>query len=92
MNDEPTEIDEYGAKIWKNSEGQIHRDGDLPAIIESDGYCAWYQNGLRHRDNNLPAVIWPDNFCDWYIHGVCIKFEDYTQEEVEEFKKPYQGK
>ena len=89
MNDEPTEIFEDGTKYWRNSEGQTHRDNDLPATIASDGYCAWYQNDKLHRDNNLPAVIWPDDVCDWWIDGKWIKRKACTKNLIEEFKKSY---
>ena len=71
MSDEPTEIDEYGAKIWKNAEGQIHRDDDLPAVITLNGYYTWYQNGKRHRDNDLPAMIYPDGSWVWCQNDEC---------------------
>ena len=90
MNDEPTRINKWGNKIWKNSEGKLHRDGDLPAFITYDGkgYC-WYRNGNFHRDHNLPAEIHFDNFCRWWINGVIIKDKYCTQEEAEEYRKPY---
>ena len=89
MSDEPTEIDEFGTKIWKNSEGQWHRDNDLPAIIWNNGDCYWHQNGILHRDNDLPAAIWADGCCDWWIDGKCVKVKDCTKKEIEEYKKPY---
>lgn len=48
--------------------GELHRDGDLPAKIYSDGSCQWYRNGLLHRDNDLPAI---NNhiFQVWYQNG-----------------------
>ena len=66
MNDEPTEIDEFGTKVWKNSEGQWHRDNDLPAIITLNGYHAWYKNDYHHRDNDLPAVMSSDGYYAWW--------------------------
>ena len=70
MNDEPTEILEGGTQIWKNSEGQYHRDHDLPAVVWPSGTSYWYQNGLLHRDNDLPAIVWPDGRCEWCINGL----------------------
>lgn len=33
------ELNSTGQEIWKNSNGEIHREGDLPVIIDSDGSC-----------------------------------------------------
>ena len=93
MHDEPTVIWANGTKIWKNSEGQWHRDGDLPAIIGPTGYYAWYQNDKLHRDGDLPAAI--DTVfgtCTWCQDGKYIKMKIYSEEEVEMFKLPYGGK
>ena len=89
MSDEPTIIDGVGTKIWKNSNDKFHRDNDLPAIIASRGYCQWYQNGKWHRDNDLPAEIFPNGYCARYKNDKFIKKRICTQEEIEEFKKPY---
>ncbi len=43
-------------KVWKQK-GKIHRDNDLPAVINNDGTKRWYRNGALHRDNDMPAVI-----------------------------------
>jgi len=37
--------DQYGTKRWFNDKGELHRDGDLPAIEYSSGTKAWYANG-----------------------------------------------
>ena len=66
MNSKPTEIDNNGTKIWKNSEGQFHRDNDLPAIVRVDNICWWYQNGKLHRDSDKPAVMDPYAGYEWH--------------------------
>lgn len=38
---------------------QLHRGGDLPAVIWTDGTCEWYRYGKRHRDNDMPAIVNP---------------------------------
>ena len=49
--------------IAYTKKGLIHRDNDLPAMIQifikTDTVLTkiWYQNGCIHRDNDLPAVI-----------------------------------
>ena len=89
MSDEPTEIDINGTQIWMLPKSKWHRDNDLPAVIRTDGYCAWYQNGELHRDNNLPAVIWPDGWCEWYQDGWLVKQKRCIQEGIKEWKKPH---
>ena len=91
MSIEPTEINEYGVKTWKNKFGQIHRGGDLPAIIWRNGACEWVRNGKNHRDHNLPATIGVNGFCQWFQNGKRIKCNYCTPEEIKQFKKPYQG-
>jgi len=65
-NDENDYKLEYGEKIWRNKEGQLHRDNDQPAIIYADGTQEWYKEDLRHRDNDLPAIIDADGTQYWY--------------------------
>lgn len=60
------QVTERGTLIWFNEFGQIHRDNDLPAIIESDGTQHWYKNGQTHRENDLPAIMWFDGRNFWY--------------------------
>lgn len=40
---------------WKNPQGELHRDGDLPAAIKANGDKYWYQNRLKHRDGDLSS-------------------------------------
>ena len=37
---------------------RLHRDGDKPAMIFTDGSKSWYKNGQRHREGDEPAVIY----------------------------------
>jgi hypothetical protein len=54
-------------KEYRNSKGKYHRlDG--PAIERSDGYKAWYVNGLRHCING-PAVEHSNGDKEWYLNG-----------------------
>jgi len=48
------------------SNDQLHRDNDLPAIINSDGTEKWYQNDQLHRDNDSPAIIYGSGSQSWY--------------------------
>ena len=55
----------YGL-YWENKNGEWHRDGDKPAILDALGYLAWLQNGKLHRDGDNPAKIWPDGTLEWW--------------------------
>jgi hypothetical protein len=50
-------------------EGEVHRDGDLPAIILSNGDQYWYKEGEVHRDGDLPAIILSCGDQYWYKEG-----------------------
>jgi hypothetical protein len=61
-------IDSYGCQYWYK-EGKLHRDGDLPAEIRSDGDRFWWKEGRRHRDGDLPAVICSNGNQLWFKEG-----------------------
>ena len=62
------EIDSNGIQIFYKN-GQLHRDGDLPAVIYPTGGQEFYKNGQRHRDGDLPAYIRPDGMQMFYKNG-----------------------
>ena len=70
MGSEPTEIWKDGTQVWKNENGELHRE-DGPAIIFPDGIQHWFINGNFHREDG-PAVIYPDGRQYWYINGYDI--------------------
>jgi hypothetical protein len=49
-------------------DGELHRDGDLPANILPDGE-EWYRNGKLHRDGDKPAVV-RAGVSKWYKDGL----------------------
>ena len=55
-------------KYWYKN-GKRHRDGDLPAVEEVNGYKCWYKNGKKHRDGDLPAVVLADGTKEWWKYG-----------------------
>ena len=62
-------LNKYNNLFWYRN-GRIHRDGDKPAIVGSDGgYKAWYKNGLLHRDNDKPAIEYANGDRLWYQNG-----------------------
>jgi antitoxin component YwqK of YwqJK toxin-antitoxin module len=60
--------DKHGVTRYLNEFGQLHREGDLPAQIDSNGDVRYYKNGSLHRDGNQPAVI-TSNLEAYYKHG-----------------------
>jgi hypothetical protein len=48
---------------------KLHREGDLPAIVFSNGQREWFKYGVRHRENGLPAYIGCLGSKEWYIKG-----------------------
>jgi hypothetical protein len=57
-----------GDQAWYK-EGEVHRDGDLPAIILSNGDQYWYKEGEVHRDGDLPAIIRSNGNQYWCKEG-----------------------
>jgi hypothetical protein len=64
--------DEWGTQ-WYDANGELHRDGDLPAVVAVSrygyGYQEWYQHGRLHRSDDLPAVVGTVRGLEWYKHG-----------------------
>jgi len=72
------EVDMYGTKRWKNEDGKLHRDNDLPAVETLDGSKYWYKNGKLHRENGLPAIEFFDGEETWYDeNGDCCRLDDW---------------
>ena len=61
------EVDEYGNKVWRLPNGELHRE-DGPAIEWSNDDKEWYLNGKRHREDG-PAIEWKDGNKEWYLNG-----------------------
>ena len=57
-------------RVWTNSRGRLHRDGDLPARICPTGRREWHVRGLKHRKRPLPAVIDFDGAEEFWFWGV----------------------
>ncbi len=46
--------------------GEVHRDGDRPAIIQKIySVYEWYLRGKLHREGDLPAIIRIDDMAEW---------------------------
>jgi len=49
--------------------GEIHREGDLPAIIYYGVGSFWFKNNQPHRDNDLPACEFINETKEWHYLG-----------------------
>lgn len=54
--------------IWVNELGELHRVGS-PAVLYSNGYKEWWQNGQPHRLDG-PSCLSPSGNTYWHIRGV----------------------
>jgi ribosomal protein L25 (general stress protein Ctc) len=61
---------------WWCKDGNLHRDGDLPAVIWAIGGQFWYKNGEPHRNGDLPAIIYANGDQYWYKNGKLHRDED----------------
>lgn len=70
---------------WLNLSHQIHRENDLPAVINTNGDQMWYVNGKKHRLHDRPAIIlegqsgfgrYKKNTRKWYINDLCHRDDD----------------
>ena len=59
---------------YYNDNGELHRDGDLPAIERANGTKKWYIDDKLHRENGA-AIEWSDGYKKWYIDDY-----NYTEE------------
>lgn len=59
----------WGKRSWYR-DGKLHRDDDLPAVIEADGSQMWYQHGKLHRRGDRPAVVWANGSQHWWKRGM----------------------
>ena len=62
-------IDREGTKKWRDALGRLHRAGDAPAVVKSNGTQEWWWNDQRHRDGDAPAIVWTDGTQFWYKQG-----------------------
>lgn len=74
------EIDGMGSRYYYSDKKMtiFHREGG-PAITRTNGFQAWYINGLNHREDG-PSIIygsdsdWGD---EWYIHGKNVTKQEH---------------
>jgi hypothetical protein len=73
-----------GKYFYKNR--KLHRDDDLPAIINYRGDKEWYQNGLLHRDNG-PAIETSNGYKAWYQYGEVHRIDGHAIEYTDGAKR-----
>ena len=57
-----------GDKQWRKN-GQLHREGDLPAFEGANGDRSWWLDGKRSRGNGLPAFEGVNGDKHWMVDG-----------------------
>lgn len=67
INDKPI-LKGIADKYWYYN-GLIHRDMDLPAIIDNTGAKCWYLYGKRQRVADLPAIVQGNGTKFWYYNN-----------------------
>ena len=73
-----TEGGQAGTMYWFKN-GVIHRDDDLPAIINGDGSLTWCQNGKAHREGNFARMIYHED-CKQHSFHWCIKGKAHRED------------
>ena len=61
------EVNEYGDKVWRNKEGDLHRT-DGPAIEYPNSSKVWYQAGKLHREEGA-AVEYVNGYKEYWYGG-----------------------
>jgi len=65
-----------GLWVWYDENGDLHRDGDDPAIIWYGGTAAWYHHGEQHRLTGPAFVLASGRRPNWYINGKKFKSQE----------------
>ena len=62
-------VDGEGTAHWyKDAKCKVWHRENGPAVVGSNGYMAWWQNGQRHRVDG-PAIVYSDGPKEWYQNG-----------------------
>jgi hypothetical protein len=64
---------------YRNENGFLDSENDLPAVIYDEKHRLWYKNGLKHRDLKKPAEIWSCGKEFWYINGRSMIWVKYKE-------------
>ena len=72
------EVDWWGATVYRNHLGQIHRVHG-PAVIWPYGSKDWYLDGKRHRTDG-PAIVWPNGALSrWYLDDEHLTEQEFNE-------------
>ncbi len=63
----PDEFSEKGVKVWRDKNGEIHRDHG-PALIYPSGMEQYYKHGELHRFGGH-AKEYPDGTGEFWVNG-----------------------
>jgi hypothetical protein len=85
---EPIRIETENRIEYRLPNGELHRDGDFPAVERANGTKFYYKNGELHREDGLPAVEYSDGSKEWRIHGKLHR-KDGPAREIEGNKEWY---
>ena len=69
----------YNTIIWYDYNDKCHRDGDMPAYINTGGYLLYYNHGKWHRVDG-PAVILSNGREEYWLDGIRYTKEEYDTE------------
>lgn len=76
VNDKPARMSHAGhLKEWYK-DGLLHRDGDRPSAVWTNGSQFWYKEGKLHRDDDKPAMIYFDGEQKWHKEGKLHRDDD----------------
>jgi len=71
------------AIAWFDSNGECHRDGDMPSYT-SNIYMSYQIHGKWHRENG-PAVIYPDGSVEYRLDGIKYTKDAYINELISKY-------
>ncbi len=63
-----TRVQQGSWTLWQRN-NLLHREGDLPAAVNSCGIKEWFKLNQLHRERDLPAVVKRGKHA-WWLHGV----------------------
>ena len=70
---------------WYDSDGKQHRDGDMPALISTNGYMMYSNHDKIHRVGG-PAFIRDDGSVAYWLDGVYYPDEEEYKNRVREYE------
>jgi len=64
---------------YRNKDGFLDSENDLPAVVYDEKHMLWYKNGLKHRDLKKPAEVWSCGKKFWYTNGRSMVWVKYKK-------------